>query len=621
MNAIAEQHGGKCLSLDYRNQRDQLLWECKFGHTWKARAGNIKSGTWCPVCGGRLKGSLEKMQKLAEVIGIKCLSKEYKNARSKLLWLCPNGHSWEATPDNIKQGKRCPSCAQDARRARPRKYTIEDCKSHAASFGGDCLTTDYSKTKFLWRCQKGHVWSAPPTSIFSSKSWCPECARKTIQIDTVRELVLSRGGILKSDSILNSKSKVFISCSQGHTWTTSVASLLFQKSWCPRCQRNALLSIEEMIRIAEERGGKCLSTTYSNARDSLLWQCANGHQWMAKPDSVKRGSWCKKCSSVKAGIAQRKYSINDLKDLAKKRGGDCLSSVAGSVEDKLEWKCIAGHRWRASPHSVILSGSWCPSCSKSLGERFCRIAFALLFSSDFPKQKPKWLISSTGQRLELDGYSDSLALAFEHQGEQHYSSNIHFVKSEEQMSLRLFLDCEKRRLCKENGVILIEIPEVPRLTRVEDLKQYILAECSANSVSVPNLDIEIDYSAAYIPDDRLSRLSEIAESRGGFLLSRSYLGMRFSYRWQCEKGHLWEQKGELIARGIWCPFCSGRRNNSIELLREMARRRNGVCLSTVYKNNKSLIHWKCNICNKEFFRSTKTVKDGLWCPHCRNISP
>ncbi len=56
------------------------------------------------------------------------------------------------------------------------------------------------------------------------------------------------------------------------------------------------LTIEEMRSIAEERGGKCLSDTYAGAMTKLTWECAEGHQWEAKPNNIKSGSWCRKCS-------------------------------------------------------------------------------------------------------------------------------------------------------------------------------------------------------------------------------------------------------------------------------------------------------------------------------------
>lgn len=39
-----------------------------------------------------------------------CLSTEYINAHTKLMWKCVHGHEWEAKPNNIHQGKWCPKC-------------------------------------------------------------------------------------------------------------------------------------------------------------------------------------------------------------------------------------------------------------------------------------------------------------------------------------------------------------------------------------------------------------------------------------------------------------------------------------------------------------------------------
>jgi hypothetical protein len=42
--------GGKCLSAEYVNNKSDMLWECKKKHTWTARYSNIKQGGWCPRC-------------------------------------------------------------------------------------------------------------------------------------------------------------------------------------------------------------------------------------------------------------------------------------------------------------------------------------------------------------------------------------------------------------------------------------------------------------------------------------------------------------------------------------------------------------------------------------------
>ena len=113
---IANERNGKCLSRKYINSKTPIKWECKYGHQWETTVDSVKSGGhWCPACAGNKKQTIIDMQELAQQKGGKCLSISYYNMNAKLLWQCTNGHKWEATPHNIKQGTWCPICAKENR--------------------------------------------------------------------------------------------------------------------------------------------------------------------------------------------------------------------------------------------------------------------------------------------------------------------------------------------------------------------------------------------------------------------------------------------------------------------------------------------------------------------------
>ena len=80
------------------------------------------------------------------------------------------------------------------------------------------------------------------------------------------------------------------------------------------------LRIEEMHNFVSERGGKCLSTEYIHSTTKLKWECAEGHTWEARPNSVKSGNWCRLCSNVKISL-----TIEEMQKIAAERGGKCLS--------------------------------------------------------------------------------------------------------------------------------------------------------------------------------------------------------------------------------------------------------------------------------------------------------
>ena len=92
-----------------------------------------------------------------------------------------------------------------------------------------------------------------------------------------------------------------------------------------------------MQKLAESKGGKCLSKEYKGNKIKLKWQCKEGHVWEAKPNSVVYGYWCPHC----AGVA--KLTIEEMQELARNKGGKCLSKEYKGNKIKLKWQCKEGH--------------------------------------------------------------------------------------------------------------------------------------------------------------------------------------------------------------------------------------------------------------------------------------
>jgi hypothetical protein len=142
----------------------------------------------------------------------------------------------------------------------PKIYTINDMQEYAANYGGRCLGKEYIdlRSPLKWQCDKGHTWDAD-FRIIQQGGWCKQCSKYKNQL-------------------------------------------------------------QEIKAIAKERGGLCLSEIYVNSATRVLWQCKEGHKWLAKPTDVKnRGTWCRKC----AGLAP--LTLEDMKLEAAKHGGKCLA--------------------------------------------------------------------------------------------------------------------------------------------------------------------------------------------------------------------------------------------------------------------------------------------------------
>jgi hypothetical protein len=111
---IAEERGGKCLSEEYVNCKKQMRWSCKKNHVWETCFDGIKySKSWCSICNGNKKLTIEECKIFAKNKNGECLSTEYINNQTKMIWKCSKDHIWNACFGSIKGNKKwCPHCSK-----------------------------------------------------------------------------------------------------------------------------------------------------------------------------------------------------------------------------------------------------------------------------------------------------------------------------------------------------------------------------------------------------------------------------------------------------------------------------------------------------------------------------
>ena len=177
------------------------------------------------------------------------------------------------------------------------RYTIHEMRTWAKYRGGECISEEYlgCKVKLKWQCKEGHIWEAPPNSIMNSNSWCPYCAgQPKITIQDMQKFAESRGGKCLSKRYVNMHTKLKWQCSKGHVWKATPYTLKSNNSWCHECEHERMQ--DTLRKIAESKGGRLLSE-YKGAKKKVKWQCKEGHVWEAQPDCVKNSnSWCPICS-------------------------------------------------------------------------------------------------------------------------------------------------------------------------------------------------------------------------------------------------------------------------------------------------------------------------------------
>ncbi len=293
-----------------------------------------------------------------------CLSKEYIDTETTYKWRCKKGHTWDMQYRTIRAGSWCPMCTRE----RDMNEFVEICKAYAKERNGVFLTTSLEKKKdrSLWQCEKGHKWSACTATVINRSSWCFVCSRRQrIQdINIAREYAKSRGGKCLSESVNGVWTVLKLECAEGHQWESKFANFKYGH-WCKICSNKISglkrrISYAEIVRICNKNKVQILTPEkkYTTQQQKLNMICNNGHKWEDNAQNIvysKRG--CPICTSRRA---MKHHSLEEMKAIAEKHGGYCLSKEYVPVI-MLEWKCRNNHVFKMTSTSV-LKGSWCRQC-------------------------------------------------------------------------------------------------------------------------------------------------------------------------------------------------------------------------------------------------------------------
>ena len=515
-----------------------------------------------------------------------------------------------------KKGKKaaCENCKSN------KKLTIEEIQEIARKKNGECLSKTYENnhSKLKFKCERGHEWEATASAIKSGK-WCMECwyiqsakEKRKYTVEDLQQIAKRNGGKCLSTEYKNIKSKLKWKCNKRHVWETSLTVIL-RGGWCPTCVGKKKLDIKEMQMLAKSKGGKCLSKEYKNKDTKLEWQCEKGHNWWATPGSIKnRNSWCNEC---------RKNTLEEMNEFAKLRGGECISETYINATEKLKWKCVYGHEFEAL-YNNLKKGSWCTACKFQTEEK-CRYIFEKLTKLKFPRT------NQIIKPYQLDGHNSKYKIAFEFNGIQHYEQK--WYQSIEEFEKRVEDDKIKVKMCKDKGIHLITIPFWENDKGNENIINFIInkiTEINSKLILEKNVEIEQFFSK----NPTLNIIKEMAKSKGGQCLSNVYDNYRTDMDFKCSNGHIFKLKYDNFKKGTWCKQCTSEKNEKIknknykqkiQEMYEIAKSRNGFCLSNEYLGINEKLEWKCEFGHTWWARPSNVKgnknKQGSWCPICANI--
>ena len=663
----------------------KFWWIGKCGHSWDATLGSrLGRGNGCPICANLrvLAGfndlattNPELAKEWHPTMNGALTSAEFtEGSGRKVWWLCPKGHSYEATITDRHRGNGCPYCAGKkpilGETDLASQYPVLAKEWHPVK-NGTRRPEDYtvgSGKKVWWICDKGHEWQAAIYSRVAGNN-CPYCGNQillpgfndlaTVRPEWAKQWHPTKNGSITPAMVFSSAGKKYWwICENGHEWDSSPNNRA-KVPGCPVCSGHRLSTgytdLETVDpELAKEwhpiRNGTLVPSQIHNySQKKVWWMCKRGHEWQATISDRRAGNGCPYCSGRKV-IPGETDLQTVYPSLAKewhptKNGNLNPSDVKPHVLRKVWWICEKGHEWRATVSDRSRMRG-CPYCYAGTQSSFNEKAIYVCLCKTFPELTilPNYDGFRKNGIYDLDIYLPEVQLAIEYDGPRHTDPKRESTKNEE---------------CQKRGIELLRIKEHLRNVDeslfpepfiwisdhappkeidlvIAELEKTIASKAGITDyVSHANCSeyrSQINELVIVVPTKSLADVyPEVAKqwhpTKNGLLTPKDVYANSNRYAWWiCEKGHEWE--AVIGSRKITgCPFCSNRRilvgENDLattdpELAKEWHPTKNGNLTPQMVVKGDGRKVWWLGRCGHEWEATTSPRVRGRGCPICAN---
>jgi len=502
------------------------------------------------------------------------------------------------------------------------------------------------------KCQAGHVWKTNAYNIVGEGHWCRKCGikkaydKRRFTIKDMQVLARRRGGKCISKEYKGSHTALEWRCGKGHKWKTAPTTIKGGR-WCPNCrdeklskrfrQKNALQIYSS---VAKQRGGRLLSKIApKNQQQYLKWRCQQGHVFVAKIINVLNGRWCRTCSSgrgerIVRSVFEQAFSApfpSSWPDWLNFKG--TRRQLDGYNERlKLAFEHQGYQHYRPG-FKTSVRGFLSIRAGDKYKKAACKKRGILLVTiPEVPSLTP---IEKIRDVVAAQIRKDNRKLP-----QEFWSKRI---KPDYAWNSSLY-DRIKKAAEAKGGRLISKV-----YLGIAQKHQFECAQGHRWFTSAGNVERNISWCphcwakrrakvAKEVGRKRVAKSSlknwrDFAKKHRGKLLLRKWQNGSLPAPWMCRCGTVFKRPpNKMIRDKFWrCPQCSPNRySEGVMASRERrfgkqefakwnkhARRNGGQLLLKKWQSGREKAPWKCERGHIFHHRPTYLLKEGLWCPECR----
>lgn len=328
----SEKNGNRLPTQYSAGSNARIWWKCgTCDYEWEALIANRSRDQGCPRCAGKVAAPEATLAAVCPEIAAQwhpTLNGDLKptevlpGADRPVYWLCDKGHTWKVEIHaRALQQHGCPYCANilvwpgfnDLATVHPellRQWDVANKVSPDQVLAG-------STKKYIWKCERGHTWSASIYDRIHGRG-CPYCANRKVWVgyndlaSTHPQLSAQwhnerNGGLTPEQVTAGSNKNVWWKCPQCQgEWQARIFSRRDGRS-CPYCAgkrpipgQNDLATRMPQLAMEwnrERNGSLSPEQVLPGSDKTVWWRCGKcGHEWKARISARSKGFCkCEKC--------------------------------------------------------------------------------------------------------------------------------------------------------------------------------------------------------------------------------------------------------------------------------------------------------------------------------------